>query len=142
MATSPLTKSALRTLLLVALLHQMSACACGCLEHNAWFQAAKSLAVGGHGHTHQFPHDSSSPHDSGNPDEDSAAHKHCDAEMLVYLKAQGVANLTQDVRLVGVSPAASCCSNAALRPTVAGLRDLASESPSLDVRAHFQVMQI
>jgi hypothetical protein len=34
-----------RTLILAAFVHQLNACPCGCLEHNGWYQAMRSLAV-------------------------------------------------------------------------------------------------
>lgn len=123
-----------RTLLLAAFVHQLGACACGCLEHNAWVQTAMSLASDAGGHHHH--------HAPTGPTRLSDDHSHCDDQgELVYTAGRN----SEDLGPPRSAPAASAFDMVAGMMAESGVTASLAEQPLLltpGARARLQVLRL
>lgn len=128
-----------QTLLLVAFIHQLHACPCGCLDENGWFQAGRALFV--------YVTDAADSHDlPGDPTVCTQVEDdQCDASGSQVFLAGRRSGCSSHEPLVLVL--ASQISPQILHTSIGSMSRLASRSTSTkssaaDVRANLQVFLI
>lgn len=118
-----------KVLVLVALLHYLNACPCGCLEHHALYQA-----VVGDGHHH---HD----HDTDEPADSEADAYHCDGPSdIVFAAGRGDAGA--NASSASLMAASIAPPPAAPSLQASSLKARATANSALGVCAELQVMLI
>ena len=128
----------LNLLLLVALIHYLNACPCGCLEHNALYQAVVSTLDDGH-HHHSPAEDDNSSHEEAV----AADNHHCDGcKDIVFASSRNEGASHAIAAAIGhvTSVAPSVANEVTLRSE--HLKSLVAVNRGLGVCAELAVLQI
>jgi hypothetical protein len=131
------TTRRLRTFVLIAFVHQLNACPCGCLEQNGWYLAMRSLVASASIVTSPLP--TTFGFEDFGVEED-----HCDGDVWLVFVGQRSNQLDYRAGLYGFAADASISISSAgnVSPDVSLLIEHAIENRALEVRARSQVLRI
>lgn len=131
----------LNSILLLAFVHQLNACPCGCLEHNGWYQLGMSWLSGESKAIALISSADASTSDLSDADSDCD-----DLDFEIYVafeeRTAGPSHRSSSIaclQLLELQPLSSAVADDS--PTVVYLDPTLSCS-ALELRAHFQILQI